>query len=520
MSQQSKTQPLHVIPKLDQAIDLAKAGQKQAAHDLLRRIVALQPVNQAAWLWLSAIAPDQSEAEAALAQARHIDPAHYALPKAEQWLAKRFSTQPPTQPMPSLQISEGEIPAQDSLEQPQVATSEDAPCPPAVPSLSEKTKSLSLGIPLLAVGLIALFVVIALGVFFLGLTLDVRAITQSEPLPEERVSVEEAKVDTRVDDRATELRRAESRGEWPNVIASLQESLTEAEQPATQQQLAQAYQQYGLVLRQQGRVEEALTQFEAALELVLRQPEIDLEIDLANRYLVGSQQYQAGQWADVIEELSVVYKVEPTYADVRDLLFSAYYNQSLALEAAAELSEAKEAMAAAIALRPDLAEPRRQMANLDFALAPEEPPAMPIPGVPLDERLVIVGIAEQRMYVYERGRKVFDFIVSTGEPGRDTAVGEFEIQNKIDMAYASTWNLDMPYWLGIYWAGPLQNGIHSLPTVRHTGYTLWDGYLGQRVSYGCVILGYDDAETLYDWAEVGTKVKIVPSLAGWSREAF
>ncbi|MDX1523581.1 MAG: L,D-transpeptidase, partial [Anaerolineae bacterium] len=81
---------------------------------------------------------------------------------------------------------------------------------------------------------------------------------------------------------------------------------------------------------------------------------------------------------------------------------------------------------------------------------------------------------------------------------------------------ASTWNLDMPFWLGIYWAGPLQNGIHSLPTVRHTGQTLWDGYLGQRVSYGCVILGEDDASTLYNWADVGTKVIIVPSVENWS----
>jgi lipoprotein-anchoring transpeptidase ErfK/SrfK len=47
---------------------------------------------------------------------------------------------------------------------------------------------------------------------------------------------------------------------------------------------------------------------------------------------------------------------------------------------------------------------------------------------------------------------------------------------------------------------------------------LWDGYLGQRVSYGCVILSDEDAATLYDWAEVGTKIKIVPSLNQWLAE--
>jgi len=75
----------------------------------------------------------------------------------------------------------------------------------------------------------------------------------------------------------------------------------------------------------------------------------------------------------------------------------------------------------------------------------------------------------------------------------------------------------MPYWLGIYWAGPMENGIHALPIVKHTGYKLWDGYLGQRVSYGCVILGDEDAATLFNWIEVGAKVKIVPSLTAWQQ---
>ena len=132
-------------------------------------------------------------------------------------------------------------------------------------------------------------------------------------------------------------------------------------------------------------------------------------------------------------------------------------------------------------------------------------------------KLIVVGVAEQRMVVYERNKQVFDFVVSTGEPGSDTAIGEFEILDKIDVAYASTWNLDMPYWMGIYWAdSTMENGIHSLPIVRRTGYKLWDGYLGQRVSYGCVILSDEDAATLYEWADIGTKVKIVPSLVGWS----
>jgi lipoprotein-anchoring transpeptidase ErfK/SrfK len=131
-------------------------------------------------------------------------------------------------------------------------------------------------------------------------------------------------------------------------------------------------------------------------------------------------------------------------------------------------------------------------------------PAPTDPG----KKQVVVDISEQRAYTYLNDEVVHKFIISTGEPGRDTAVGSFEIQNKIPVAYASTWNLDMPYWLGIYYSGPLQNGFHAVPTVRSTGLTMWDGYLGQRVSYGCVILSLADAETLYDWVDIGTPVNI------------
>jgi lipoprotein-anchoring transpeptidase ErfK/SrfK len=122
----------------------------------------------------------------------------------------------------------------------------------------------------------------------------------------------------------------------------------------------------------------------------------------------------------------------------------------------------------------------------------------------------VVDVSEQRMYVYEGDDLRWKWVVSTGEPGRDTAIGQFAVQSKIPMAYASTWNLDMPNWLGIYWSGPLENGIHALPIQRHTGYKLWDGFLGQRVSYGCVILSENHAEKLYEWAKIGTPVTIQP----------
>lgn len=121
---------------------------------------------------------------------------------------------------------------------------------------------------------------------------------------------------------------------------------------------------------------------------------------------------------------------------------------------------------------------------------------------------IVVDLSDQRMYVYQNGQLLWNWVVSTGRPGQTTAVGHWKVLNKIPNAWASTWSLRMPYWLGIYWAGSLQNGIHALP-IMSNGQTLWAGYLGTPVSYGCVILSTSNAATLYNWAPVGTPVDVV-----------
>ena len=119
---------------------------------------------------------------------------------------------------------------------------------------------------------------------------------------------------------------------------------------------------------------------------------------------------------------------------------------------------------------------------------------------------IVVDISEQHMYVYDGDNLVYSFIASTGM-GNSTRVGIFSVLNKIPNAYGATWNIWMPNWLGIYWSGSLQNGIHALPILSN-GATLWAGYLGTPISYGCIVLDTYDAQVLYDWADIGTPVEI------------
>jgi lipoprotein-anchoring transpeptidase ErfK/SrfK len=121
-------------------------------------------------------------------------------------------------------------------------------------------------------------------------------------------------------------------------------------------------------------------------------------------------------------------------------------------------------------------------------------------------KYILVDISEQHMYVYEGDALLYSFIASTGI-NNGTRVGSFSVLDKIPSAYGATWDLWMPNWLGIYWSGSLENGIHALPILSN-GTQLWAGYLGTPISFGCVVLGVDEAQLLYDWADVGTPVDI------------
>jgi LysM repeat protein len=121
---------------------------------------------------------------------------------------------------------------------------------------------------------------------------------------------------------------------------------------------------------------------------------------------------------------------------------------------------------------------------------------------------ILIDLSEQHLYAYQGEALVYSFVASTGM-GSGTRTGTFRVLDKIPNAYASTWNLQMPHWLGIYWAGSLENGIHALPILSN-GQRLWAGYLGTPVSFGCVILGVEEARLLYEWAVVGTPVVIQP----------
>ena len=119
----------------------------------------------------------------------------------------------------------------------------------------------------------------------------------------------------------------------------------------------------------------------------------------------------------------------------------------------------------------------------------------------------VVDISQQRCWRYEGDVLLNTWRCSTGR-NNSTKTGRFKVQSKIRKAYGSTWNIWMPWWLGIYWVGPVENGIHGQPWNAKTGARTWAGLVGTPITYGCVMLNDKAAETLWRWADIGTTVII------------
>jgi LysM repeat protein len=122
---------------------------------------------------------------------------------------------------------------------------------------------------------------------------------------------------------------------------------------------------------------------------------------------------------------------------------------------------------------------------------------------------IVISISQQHLWAYDSDQLVYSFVASTGLATSPTKPGTYQVLDKIPNAYASQWNLQMPDWLGIYYVGRIENGIHALPILSN-GQRLWSGYLGRPVSFGCIVLDTQAAQRLYSWADVGTPVVIQP----------
>lgn len=123
----------------------------------------------------------------------------------------------------------------------------------------------------------------------------------------------------------------------------------------------------------------------------------------------------------------------------------------------------------------------------------------------LKGRYIDVNLEIQIMTIFENGKIIDSFLISSGQRGMDTPKGEMQIYNKHPRPWSGKYGLYMPYWMAIKSDGLF--GIHELPEWPG-GYKEGENHLGTPVSHGCIRLGVGGAQKVYEWAEVGTKVII------------
>jgi len=140
----------------------------------------------------------------------------------------------------------------------------------------------------------------------------------------------------------------------------------------------------------------------------------------------------------------------------------------------------------------------------------------------VSNKRIVVDLDRLWMVAYENGQVIFSWPISSGRDTAPTYPGIFQILQKDEIAYGSSYSLcsegsndcdqwEMYWFMGIYEVFPgLMNGFHGAVLLPN-GAFLGGGGVRGRTTFGCVMSENSEAEQLFAWADVGTIVEIVSS---------
>ena len=187
-----------------------------------------------------------------------------------------------------------------------------------------------------------------------------------------------------------------------------------------------------------------------------------------------------------------------------------YYYTVQPGETISELAQAFNTSRLAILEYNGLPDEQTIYAGLEIRI-PYGPPILPQrrPPVPASGTSFLVSLSRQKCWLFAGDRVAQAWNCSTGYGEWITRVGTFAVQSKIEMAESSAYQLDMPYWLGIYNVGKYENGIHGLPIEWSTGERIWESLVGEPATFGCAMLDDRDAVVLFETAYIGMPIHII-----------
>jgi lipoprotein-anchoring transpeptidase ErfK/SrfK len=136
------------------------------------------------------------------------------------------------------------------------------------------------------------------------------------------------------------------------------------------------------------------------------------------------------------------------------------------------------------------------------------------PAVTADsfDKILLLHIGENRLFLYENGKITNQWVVATGLPEYPTPTGLYEVTEKRYMPTwvnpdPEGWGASMPASIGPGPGNPLGTRAlnWSASGIRFHG-TEATYSLGYNASHGCVRMAMADVEALYDMIDVGTPI--------------
>ncbi len=133
---------------------------------------------------------------------------------------------------------------------------------------------------------------------------------------------------------------------------------------------------------------------------------------------------------------------------------------------------------------------------------------------------IVISLSQQWMHVYQNGKQVYSSPITTGQPALPTPTGTYHVFLKLSpTTFYSPWPPGSPYYYPpthINYALEWKAGGYFLHdawwrSVYGPGTNVWhrdpvDGWM--TGTHGCIVMPFNAAAWLYNWAPIGTTVQI------------
>ena len=495
-----------------QGIAMARSGDQVGARAIFRGLIHRDPDDEDAWLWLAWVAESRAHSLRYLKEAQALLPDSQRIDEALAWASQDSTPIGVVGGSDRGSVVRGapERVEQDGVGSGQARTGSARDMGRgSVPRLRDAMQRVkqrreavqlpsvsyewlrSLGMPVVSVlSVVALVLMVVLGIRLArNASPTVLALTLPTLVPNATATPSAEQLTEPI---WVQVEIAMRQADWEAASESLERiRAIDPDCAKARSTLAEVLYQRGVMLVQSSDLEAGRVQFDRALRLdASYAPLQDIRRQL-KLYNDGVAAYWAKDWPLAVQNLQRAYSVNPDFRDCEPMLAQSYYELAQERTEQDDWEGAKKALDASLKLEGDREDAQELMDTVMDVLIPPD--------------RIVVDLSDQLVVVYEQHEVKYTYRCCTGRSDAPTVPGRYKIQSRMPMAYASKWDLDMPYWLGIYDAGGSENGFHALP-LRGGSQVLWSNSMGTPCSFGCIVTETANAKQLYEWADIGTTV--------------